>query len=552
MKVYHPERRIERVRVPLADGIELPSGQIVHEVRVPLIEGTPHEFWPELTLSVRDAETLAHLDRVELRAVPTAFMGLWQVPGEEPVFTSLGGALNSPIVLRGGRETDSSDEHVAGLAVGPAHEATLLELMQPEEVTRGVFLYAGAPGYAWSSVVLDVSTRADLEILLPPAASLDVWLENLQLERYAELGETAALVVDRVEPGGTVRRASTEPLASETEAISIDGLLAGDYVVTVRLGSWERGPVLARVELSLDLGEAHEVSLTLADPPEPAARAPLGGVVSFPSSHGEEGVRLELYSPTSSYRQPDHVLSLEEMRIRSGPNPSWSFRFDDALVGTHRLQLVPFMKSWVIEVPPEGIHDVELVIHELAEVVVETVDAHTEELVPLEEFYFRPHAPRRGRPGSDWLRLEPEEPGRFRFWAAPGRTNIYPWSMPEGLHYVVTSRSIDLVPGLQTIRFELEPSYSIRIEFREGDHALPRFDPIWAELQRENFRAIDNGGRVTRLRIARERRVEVNRTGTYEIDFAGIGDDRFQPIASQRVEVHAGETAEVFIHLRRK
>ena len=45
---------------------------------------------------------------------------------------------------------------------------------------------------------------------------------------------------------------------------------------------------------------------------------------------------------------------------------------------------------------------------------------------------------------------------------------------------------------------------------------------------------------------------EANTPGLYEIDFDGIGQDRFAPIPPRRVDVRAGETTEVIVELRRK
>ena len=40
--------------------------------------------------------------------------------------------------------------------------------------------------------------------------------------------------------------------------------------------------------------------------------------------------------------------------------------------------------------------------------------------------------------------------------------------------------------------------------------------------------------------------------GVYEVNFKGVGADRFHPIPPQRVDVRPGETADVIVDLRRK
>ena len=82
----------------------------------------------------------------------------------------------------------------------------------------------------------------------------------------------------------------------ETEGLRLENLEPGEYAVSVELGGPYRGkrPVLVREELSLAAGETRELVLTPADPPAPAERATLGGMVSFPAFGGEQQVRLQL------------------------------------------------------------------------------------------------------------------------------------------------------------------------------------------------------------------------------------------------------------------
>ena len=153
-------------------------------------------------------------------------------------------------------------------------------------------------------------------------------------------------------------------------------------------GAWAKRPVLAREELSLAAGETREVVLTLTDPPAPPDRVTLGGVVSFPAFDGVEDVRLQLYQANWGYGVAHVELSLAEMERVGGALPTWSFQLEDIPVGTCQIHLLPFLKSWMIDVPAGGREDVALVIPELAEVLVETVDARTGERIPLEKLRY--------------------------------------------------------------------------------------------------------------------------------------------------------------------
>ena len=386
--VEHPHHLGGRARVSLARGVELANGKTVHELRVRLARP---EFWPEFRLAVRDAHTRAHLEDVELRIRSGPGMAAW---GRNDPSTLLGGGLTSPIALMGGRAADESKLTVAGMALQPAASESprLVELARRWPPERGVIVSARAPGYAWGSTSIDVS-EGDRELLLEPATTLEVQLANVQLERYAALETVPMLCVYRIRPDGGNQYVHFNPLdeALETEGLRLDSIVPGGYRVAVELGggSWTEQPVLALEEVSLAAGETRELLLALDDPPAPPERATLGGVVSFPApaaTWGEEKVRLQLYfQPTQRWRDPDFEFSLADLQRVGGALPSWSFRVEDLPVGMYRVQLMPFLKVWMIDLPSGGAEDLELVLPELAEVMVETVDGRTGERVPRDQ-----------------------------------------------------------------------------------------------------------------------------------------------------------------------
>ncbi len=312
--------------------------------------------------------------------------------------------------------------------------------------------------------------------------------------------------------------------------------------------------MLAREELSLAAGETRELVLALLDPPEQPQRATLGGVVSFPAFGGEEAVRLQIYeAATYEWVDADVELSLADLERVGGALPTWSFRLEDLPVGLYQVQLLPFLKNWMIELPAGGREDVELVVPELAEVLVETVDARTGERIPLEEVRY---GYREDLPGQKHYHATAGfegEPGRFRFWTAPGAAYVGTYGIPSGLDYGERREELELVPGLQSVRFELAPVYALRFEFRAGGAALPSADPSQNWPLSQGIRAVDHEGRVySNKKVAKGRLVEVSAPGVYEVSFEGVGADRFLPIPPRRVDVRAGETAEVIVELHRK
>ncbi|MEM7199776.1 MAG: hypothetical protein AAF628_05890 [Planctomycetota bacterium] len=552
--VDHPHHLGGRARVSLARGVELANGKTVHEVRVRLVQP---EFWPEFTLDVRDAHTRAHLEDVELRIASGPGMAAW---GRNPPTTLLGAGLSSPIALMGGRDADAEEVRVAGMALTPAagEPPRLVELARRWPPGRGVGVTARAPGYAWNSTSLDVS-KGERELLLEPAAALDVRLLNVQLERYAALEVVPMLCVYWIrEDGGnqyTHFARLDETLA--TEGLQLKSLVPGGYRVAVELGggSWTEQPVLALEEVSLAVGTTGELVLTLDDPPSAPERATLGGVVSFPAptaTWGEEKVRLQIYfQPTQRWRDPDFQFSLADLQRVGGVLPTWSFRVEDLPVGRYRVQLMPFLKVWMIDLSASGAEDLELVLPDLAEVLVETVDGRTGERVPRDELWYRSTKPVPGQRQRELAKADTEEPGRFRFWAAPGAVRVWP-KFPNGAEreFGGNGMDLDLVPGRQSVKFEFAPVYAMRFEFREDGIALPT-GPQGLHTTRD-IRAVDHEGRVTDGGLQRDMVVELSAPGLYEISFERIDAERYHPIPPRRVDVRAGETTEVIVELHRK
>lgn len=560
VEVEHPVRFSRRTRVVLSRGVERPGGQTVHEVTVRL---DPPVYWPEFSLSVRDAQTRAHLDHVELRCRTTAWMGLGELPGEGFEFTRLGDDLGSPVALLGGYQRDDPEAWVAGLALRPptgetARPADLHHAgrVQPE---RGILMFARAPGYAWGRAVLDVSTGAEREILLRPAATLDVHLANVQLDRYAEHETQATLLLDRPDPEGGetgVWSRALDPTV-EAEGVRVDGLPPGDYSVSVELGgriAWRKQPELAREEFTLAPGETRELVLMLADAPAPRALTTLGGTVSFPSFAREQDARLEFYRDDYRYGDADLELWLRDMPRVAGALPTWSFEAEDVPAGRYQIQLVPFLKSWMVELPAAGRDDIELVIPELAEVLVETVDGRSGARLPFEEIRYGHRQELAGQVHFPWSTAErvttgyEGEPGRFHYWTVPGPAYLQTWRIPDGVDVGMGRQDLELVPGLQSVRFELAPPSGLSFEFRVDGAALPTEDAIFNGLSR-GIRAVGHEGRAMPIKYWY---YEATRPGLYEISFEGVGADRFEPIPPRVVELRAGETTEVVVELQRR
>ncbi len=548
--VVHPHHLGGRSRISLKGAGDSAEGRRVHEVRMRLVRP---EFWPEFTLDVRDANTKEHLKNVELRIASGPAMAVW---GRNGMSTVLADGLDSPIALMGGREPNTPVATVAGVSLSPAagESPRLVALKRRSRPEGGVRVTARAPGYARGSISVDVS-KGKRELFLEPAGALKLRLANVQLERYAALDTEAMLCVYWIREDGGNQYVHFERLDQvlEGQGLLLESLVPGGYRLAVELGggSWTEQPVLALEEVFLAAGETRELMLSLLDPPEPPALATFDGVVSFPAFGSEEDVRLQVYfQPTQRWREPDFEFPMADLPRVGGALPTWSFRLEDQPVGRYRIQLLPFLKVWMIDLPEEGRENLELVVPELAEVLVETVDGRTGERVPRDDLYYRIHELVEGQRQNDFTKAVTEEPGRFRFWAPPGAVMVWP-KYPTGPDRGAGNGEIvDLIPGRQSVRLELEPTYAMRFEFREGGVAWPVGDPGMFVMK--NIRAVGHDGHVTRDGLQRNMQVEVSQPGFYEISFEDIDPDRYHPIPARRVEVRAGEVIDVIVELSRK
>ncbi len=568
IEIDHPHFLSKRLSVPLSRGTKRASGRIIYEARTSLARP---EYWPQFNLAVRDADTRAHLSGIEFRVRAGVGNASW---GRNESHSFLGRGLQSPIALLGGRDTEESQVKVAGLALSPSagEFPQLVELLRRATPDRGVIVSARAPGYAWGSITLDVSKGEDHELLLGPDSTLEVQLTNVELDRYDALGTQAMLCIYWIRKDNGNQYVHFEPI---DETLSADGyrlasLAPGGYRVTVELagGGWPNRPVLASGETLLGDHETREVVLALSEPPALPQRATLSGEISFPLPAGfdrERDVRLQLYE-VSKYGEHgeaaryqgagDIEIALANLVRTDGSLPTWSFDLEDMPIGRYQVHLWPFLKSWMIDVPAEGATGVKLVIPELAEVLVETVDKQSGERVPIDVIYHRHEEALPNRVHIGRAEAEVEEAGRFRFWTAPGPVLLYPFDIPDNLDYGTRTLRQDVVAGFQLIRFELEPVYAFRIEFCEDGTALDQFDEIAADAYSpvaSSLRGIDHEGRLTTLRLqGTTLEVEVTAPGLYEFSLEGVEGERFLAIPTRHVEVGPGEVTEVVIELRRK
>ena len=104
--VQHAQHLREVTWIDRSDAKELPSGQTVYEFRLTM---TGTAFYPELTLAVRDANTRAHLQDVELHCISSDYMNQRRQPGPGLPYSAIGRGLSSPIAMTGAHKAGEPD-----------------------------------------------------------------------------------------------------------------------------------------------------------------------------------------------------------------------------------------------------------------------------------------------------------------------------------------------------------------------------------------------------------------------------------------------------------
>ena len=99
---------------------------------------------------------------------------------------------------------------------------------------------------------------------------------------------------------------------------------------------------------------------------------------------------------------------IDMRRVGHGALPTWSFHLEEVPPGKYQAELLPFLATWIVEVPAGGRDDVELTLPELAEVRLDIVDKETGVRVPIEQLHFRATERPAGLLFNNWQKVDAE------------------------------------------------------------------------------------------------------------------------------------------------
>lgn len=514
----------------------------------PTVVEPVREYGPETLLNVRSAADRAELLGVTLLAQPDVYWSSgWKVPhgGIRPLVED----AVSPITARAWWYAGDEPDLARGIEM--RHAGSTDAVLWDEDsfrISRGMVFFARATGYAWGRANVDLAQGGRHELLCGSACGLNVRLVNAKPAAWARHERDVFLYVSANRDVVTERKLTPDVVR---EDISLRGLDPGEYALSVEIGGWwefQSRIVLGKTSVSLVAGAEPTVELVLDDPPDPPARAPVSGTLTFPPFAGETEVVLRLFhADTYSQGEATAELPVGEMnRVAPGAR-TWAFDAGQLPTGAYQAKVWPLLVSTTFEVPPDGARDVAIEVSALAEVQVTTQDGITGAQAPLEELFWSNVSPLPGQVNHVGLIISfSGEPGRFVFHTAPGAIDLSADPKPPSPHGH-TRGEFEVHAGVNAVSLPLNSRCGVRIVLRDGGATLP----IGELHQAVTCAGLDDVGRVTMNRLATEGVLELSMPGNYLVRFPSVGPPRYRPVEDREVRVEPGAWQDVIVDLER-
>jgi hypothetical protein len=374
-------------------------------------------------------------------------------------------------------------------------------------------LYLFAPGYAWKAVSVPFDAGGEVVVELERAGAL-----RLVVAGWRELREPRVWA-HRVMSSDDFRVLQPD----DNGELLIDGLLADDYVFTVRRGRpWDEGKVYGTGEVRVRAGETAELKIH-AKPDAPLSKVHVTGTLTVPATWKEPPSWMIIEGFGEATAEVHEVVIFSD--------PPYTFRTKAIPPGKYSVKVQPHnWIRWVTVSYPRGGHfDFELP-HPVT-VRVAVVDG-AERHIPGARVLWLATIPGRSSGGLKAARKEPSD--RFVFQVAPA-TVVLQVSAPGHVYHWET--------------LEVDEDRDVTVRMRKGGIVVVRlrldgrpFDgaDVRVELDTGHGCGIENG-------VARFEALE---PGDYDVkldDVAGCA-----AVPPQRVKVEAGRTHEVLFDLNRK
>ncbi len=388
-----------------------------------------------------------------------------------------------------------------------------------------------ADGYAWGRIRLECSRPDEHTLRLARGGTILV---------TCEFGESRAPFVVRLRDGREADRESCVEFAPAApgEFVSIDGLPCGAWIVSAEIGDPADSCVLDSVEVELAPAASERVLLRPRSSPIAPPPVPVAGSLHLPSSREAAGASLEL----SLIGRPSIVeaRTFSQAATEMTPLGGDAYRFDAGLLspGTYSYVVKGVgTRHWdgEVDVVAPATLDLRIVVGEPAALSIRVVDAATEQNIRVDAvlandssgLHFATAAEESGDvryhvdcvPGSVRLSLfDDRYDGEFELRAEPGKNDV-------------TIRAI--------------AATTIVVSFNDGETTVPFNHESGISARRVDGDGSSTGGSFDGRRAT----IIVSSPGLYELSVERL--DGFLPIPPQRIQVLAGEPAELVVAVER-
>ena len=228
-----------------------------------------------------------------------------------------------------------------------------------------------SPGYAWGRILLDTTTGGEREIMLDPGGVLDLAFEG----GWDRPGATL-----RIRETGEIQPYAEVPVSGEQ--MVINGILPGEYQVSVETGSWAQNPlVLGSTDITIVAGEVNPILLPVATL-EDEERVTFAGSVFVPNAWllDEFQLRLRPVDPGRNVsEETQHIPSLEMTATEDALGVLYEWEAEPVEPGNFGMLILPIGYGINVNVPEEGLFDAQISLPPPMPVEITTIVAGTEE-----------------------------------------------------------------------------------------------------------------------------------------------------------------------------
>jgi hypothetical protein len=209
----------------------------------------------------------------------------------------------------------------------------------------------------------------------------------------------------------------------------------------------------------------------------------VGGTLALGAGWDADSVRLVVTAQgeASAWSEAPIELAWSAMSplddATSDVDRTRAWRIELPTAGSFAIEVEPRLLRALLEVPPEGLEDVALVVPPAARVEVRVVDHTSDEEIAVESLYWSP-TPIDGIVGTPLYTVgAASKSGRVTFFAPAGPVQIQPRdqalsvTLDEARHGEIPT--FELAPGRNDVELRVLRQIGVRFTFRDGDAVVP-------------------------------------------------------------------------------